>query len=155
MTELLSNLQLELGEGTSEVKTEYYSDNSASLPGISGSGGPVGFEPGMFNKQDIAKVSYHCRVCTWKQKNNTVNFPFSSLNNKMIVFFSLVQLKKKKKDRKRHKHKHKHKHEHKHKDGKERKEVGKSRVKEETLSSVSSSPSPPPRPGSHNREFSF
>lgn len=30
-----------------KVKSDYYSDNSASLPGIS-TGGPVGFEPGMF-----------------------------------------------------------------------------------------------------------
>lgn len=37
-----------LGEG--QIKTEYFSDNSASLPGISGSSGPVGFEPGMFRK---------------------------------------------------------------------------------------------------------
>lgn len=39
-----------------EVKADYYSDNSASLPGISGTGGPVGFEPGMFSKQDLSKV---------------------------------------------------------------------------------------------------
>lgn len=36
------------GEG--KVKSEYYSDNSASLPGIMGTPGPVGFEPGMFKK---------------------------------------------------------------------------------------------------------
>jgi hypothetical protein len=34
------------------VKSEYQSDNSVSLPGITGSGGPVGFEPGMFRKED-------------------------------------------------------------------------------------------------------
>lgn len=36
-----------------KMKTDYGSDNSASLPGLSGAatGGPVGFEPGMF-KQD-------------------------------------------------------------------------------------------------------
>lgn len=33
-----------------KVKSEYYSDNSASLPGIMGTAGPVGFEPGMFKK---------------------------------------------------------------------------------------------------------
>lgn len=43
---------------TTDVKTDYFSDNSASLPGISGSGGPIGFEPGMFNKQDLSKVTY-------------------------------------------------------------------------------------------------
>ena len=32
-------------------KSEYYSDNSASLPGIMGTSGPVGFEPGMFKKE--------------------------------------------------------------------------------------------------------
>lgn len=37
------------GEG--KVKSEYYSDNSASLPGIMGTPGPVGFEPGMFKKE--------------------------------------------------------------------------------------------------------
>jgi len=37
------------GEG--KVKSEYYSDNSASLPGIMGTSGPVGFEPGMFKKE--------------------------------------------------------------------------------------------------------
>lgn len=37
------------GEG--KVKSEYYSDNSASLPGIMGTAGPVGFEPGMFKKE--------------------------------------------------------------------------------------------------------
>lgn len=36
------------GEG--KVKSEYYSDNSASLPGLMGTQGPVGFEPGMFKK---------------------------------------------------------------------------------------------------------
>lgn len=32
------------------TKQEYFSDNSVSLPGILGQSGPVGFEPGMFNK---------------------------------------------------------------------------------------------------------
>lgn len=34
-----------------KVKSEYYSDNSASLPGIMGTAGPIGFEPGMFKKE--------------------------------------------------------------------------------------------------------
>ena len=37
------------------VKTEYFSDNSASLPGLGGAGGsvgPTGFEPGMFKKEN-------------------------------------------------------------------------------------------------------
>lgn len=57
------------------------------------------------------------------------------------------QPKKKKKDKKKHKHKHKHKHDHKHiKDKKinDIKDPNKMKMKEETLSSVSSSPSPPP-----------
>lgn len=49
------------GEG--KVKSEYYSDNSASLPGIMGTPGPVGFEPGMFKKE----VDEH------KQKSDSVN----------------------------------------------------------------------------------
>lgn len=49
------------GEG--KVKSEYYSDNSASLPGIMGTPGPVGFEPGMFKKE----VEEH------KQKSDSVN----------------------------------------------------------------------------------
>uniref|UniRef100_A0A1B6I826 Transcription initiation factor TFIID subunit 2 TPR repeats domain-containing protein n=5 Tax=Homalodisca TaxID=139475 RepID=A0A1B6I826_9HEMI len=51
-----SSRSKDVGEaGPSKVKTEYYSENSASLPGISGTGGPVGFEPGMFNKEDKLK----------------------------------------------------------------------------------------------------
>lgn len=50
-----------------KVKSEYYSDNSASLPGIMGTPGPVGFEPGMFKKEEehkqksdsVNKVSYY------------------------------------------------------------------------------------------------
>lgn len=49
------------GEG--KVKSEYYSDNSASLPGIMGVPGPVGFEPGMFKKE----TDEH------KQKSDSVN----------------------------------------------------------------------------------
>lgn len=33
-------------------KTEFCSDNSASLPGMVGDTGPVGFEPGMFKQED-------------------------------------------------------------------------------------------------------
>ncbi|XP_017782255.1 PREDICTED: transcription initiation factor TFIID subunit 2 [Nicrophorus vespilloides] len=101
------------------VKQEYYSDNSVSLPGLMGQGGPVGFEPGMFKKEDGG--SKH------KSADPT-------------------KVKKKKKDKKKHKHKHKHKHEHKHKEKKEKdKDPNKIKVKEEeTLSSVSSTPSPTP-----------
>ncbi|KAH0952770.1 hypothetical protein HN011_011355 [Eciton burchellii] len=117
------------GEG--KVKSEYYSDNSASLPGIMGTSGPVGFEPGMFKKE-----SEEC-----KSKNDSSN-----------------KNKKKKKDKKKHKHKHKHKHDHKHNKDKEKKEKDKSKdkekdknkdkdpsalkIKDETLSSASSSQSP-------------
>ncbi|PBC31457.1 Transcription initiation factor TFIID subunit [Apis cerana cerana] len=117
-----------------KVKSEYYSDNSASLPGIMGTPGPVGFEPGMFKKEE-----------EHKQKSDSVN-----------------KNKKKKKDKKKHKHKHKHKHDHKHGKDKEKKEKDKEKVKEkekdkekdktkdssnlkikeETLSSASSSLSP-------------
>lgn len=45
---------------TKRVKTEFCSDNSVSLPGIlSGSSGPVGFEPGMFKHDD--ESSSHSR----------------------------------------------------------------------------------------------
>ena len=119
------------GEG--KVKSEYYSDNSASLPGIMGVPGPVGFEPGMFKKE----TDEH------KQKSDSVN-----------------KNKKKKKDKKKHKHKHKHKHDHKHGKDKEKKDKDKDKgkekekekekskdssnvkIKEETLSSASSSLSP-------------
>nr|KAF7415465.1 hypothetical protein H0235_012057 [Vespula pensylvanica] len=124
-----------------KVKSEYYSDNSASLPGIMGTQGPVGFEPGMFKKDSEEH----------KQKSDSVN-----------------KNKKKKKDKKKHKHKHKHKHDHKHGKDKDKKEKDKLKdkekdkekekekdkdknkdrdssmlkVKEETLSSASSSLSP-------------
>lgn len=72
-------------ENLKKQKTDYYSDNSASLPGLSISTGdstkrPVGFEPGMFNQDE--------------DKGDT----------------SASKAKKKKKDKKKHKHKHKHKH---------------------------------------------
>lgn len=108
---------------TSDItKQEYFSDNSVSLPGM-GQIGPVGFEPGMFKKEDESKP--------------TSESPSG-------------KAKKKKKDKKKHKHKHKHKHEHKHnkdkdKKDKERGEGSKSaKLKEDTLSSMSSSPSPNP-----------
>lgn len=72
-------------ENPKKQKTDYYSDNSASLPGLSASigdstKGPVGFEPGMFNQDEDKGDS------------------------------SASKSKKKKKDKKKHKHKHKHKH---------------------------------------------
>lgn len=122
-----------------KVKSDYYSDNSASLPGIMGTEGPVGFEPGMF-KQDEDQ----------KGKGDLAN-----------------KGKKKKKDKKKHKHKHKHKHDHKHGKEKDKKEKDKSKekekmkekdqtglkLKEETLSSASSSPSPDA--SSATMEFTF
>ncbi|KAJ8890497.1 hypothetical protein PR048_010006 [Dryococelus australis] len=43
------------------VKSAYFSDNSQSLPGIMGTQGPVGFEPGMFRKEGegVAAVPRH------------------------------------------------------------------------------------------------
>nr|XP_023027468.1 transcription initiation factor TFIID subunit 2-like [Leptinotarsa decemlineata] len=99
-------------------KQEYFSDNSVSLPGM-GQSGPVGFEPGMFQKDGEAR-----------HKSDSPG-----------------RVKKKKKDKKKHKHKHKHKHEHKHNKDKERKDKDPNRItklKEETLSSTSSTPSPNP-----------
>lgn len=38
-----------------EAKRDFISDNAAPLPGIPGSSGPIGFEPGMFrhDKDDL------------------------------------------------------------------------------------------------------
>nr|CAD7424617.1 unnamed protein product [Timema monikensis] len=122
-----------------QVKSEYFSDNSASLPGIMGTHGPVGFEPGMFRKEGDADTVAHAK----HHKSDSIS-----------------KLKKKKKDKKRHKHKHKHRHDHKHgkekdkekdKDGK--KDMNKLKMKEETPSSGSSSPSP--GPSSVSRGFTF
>ncbi|KAF7285639.1 hypothetical protein GWI33_010292 [Rhynchophorus ferrugineus] len=117
-------------------KQEYYSDNSVSLPGM-GQSGPIGFEPGMFQKETDATSTSSGKH---KDKDKTDS--------------SGVKMKKKKKDKKKHKHKHKHKHEHKHKEKKE-KDPNKVKIKEEslltstiasikeeTLSSGSSTPSP-------------
>lgn len=109
-------------ENPKKQKADYYSDNSASLPGLTVSTvdstkGPVGFEPGMFNQDDDSSAS---------------------------------KVKKKKKDKKKHKHKHKHKH-NKDKDKlKDKKDPNISRIvkeeeTQETLSSGdSSSNSNPP-----------
>lgn len=109
-------------EATELSKQGYFSDNSVSLPGM-GQIGPVGFEPGMFKKEGDSKQSSE------------------SPSGKP---------KKKKKEKKKHKHKHKHKHEHKHNKEKDKeKKVDKDgnklgKLKEETLSSMSSTPSPNP-----------
>ncbi|KAK6625989.1 Transcription initiation factor TFIID subunit 2 [Polyplax serrata] len=106
------------------VKQEIFSENSASLPGIlGGHTGPVGFEPGMFNKKDQGDSK-------------------SGYSSKSNQSGGHEKLKKKKKDKKKHKHKHRH-----HKHGKEKskekvKDLNKLDVKEETLSSLSSTPSP-------------
>ncbi|CAD6216069.1 GSCOCG00011268001-RA-CDS [Cotesia congregata] len=132
-----------------KVKSQYYSDNSASLPGLTGAppAGPVGFEPGMFKKDSDDHKT--------KGESN--------------------KGKKKKKDKKKHKHKHKHKHDHKHgkdkdkkdkdkkkedkgkdkdkeKDNKDKEKENDLKLKEETLSSNSSSPSPEP---TNNTEFIY
>lgn len=89
-------------------KSDYFSDNSASLPGIIGQSGPIGFEPGMFQKQHGSGET----TITKHHKDKSAGDPGSKKN-------------KKKKDKKKHKHKHKH---HKHKDGsksvKKEKETG-------------------------------
>ncbi|CAH2011710.1 unnamed protein product [Acanthoscelides obtectus] len=106
---------MDIEVGSPGVKQEYFSDNSVSLPGL-GQVGPVGFEPGMFKKED--------------ERQKTA---------------SPGKVKKKKKDKKKHKHKH-HKHKHskdKEKKDKDKKEEDPTKVKkEDTLSSMSSTPSP-------------
>lgn len=115
---VIEELAMETDDIKVVPKEEYFSDNSVSLPGLLGQGGPVGFEPGMFKKEPEAKAKTDPGV----------------------------KIKKKKKDKKKHKHKHKHKHDHKHGKDKEKKDkekdAAKQKVKEETLSSMSSSPSP-------------
>lgn len=126
-------IDVQVGEAAMP-KQEYFSDNSVSLPGM-GQSGPVGFEPGMFQKDGDGSSTGSTKT---KDKTDA----------------SGAKIKKKKKDKKKHKHKHKHKHEHKHKDKKDKdpnkikpKEESMSvpalaSVKEETLSSGSSTPSP-------------
>ncbi|XP_055376719.1 transcription initiation factor TFIID subunit 2 [Condylostylus longicornis] len=78
-------VEIDLGLNQSEpkkMKSEYFSDNSISLPGVNASLGPSGFEPGMFKQEEDSKS---------KSDNSS-------------------KIKKKKKDKKKHKHKHKHKH---------------------------------------------
>lgn len=41
-----------------KMKTDYGSDNSVSLPGMSGGSGPIGFEPGMFKSEDDNSQSW-------------------------------------------------------------------------------------------------
>lgn len=41
-----------------KIKTDYGSDNSVSLPGMSGGSGPIGFEPGMFKSEDDNSQSW-------------------------------------------------------------------------------------------------
>nr|XP_018909078.1 PREDICTED: transcription initiation factor TFIID subunit 2 isoform X1 [Bemisia tabaci] len=121
----------------SHRKSGYFSDSSVSLPGITGNNEPIGFEPGMFKKEHDGPPEPK------KFKEDP----------------SVAKLKKKKKDKKKHKHKHKHRHEHKHSKEKkdedkdksdksskdaEKDDTGKLKLKEETLSSVSSSPSNSP-----------
>lgn len=92
--EMISNIPI-----IKPIKQEYFSDNSVSLPGILGQSGPVGFEPGMFNKHkdgemkqklDPSKVSYliktihifhliiNCFPCC-------VNVDFVTINKKIFV----------------------------------------------------------------------
>lgn len=98
-------------------KQEYFSDNSVSLPGLMGQGDPVGFEPGMFKKDDT----------------------------KHKLLDPTLKLKKKKKDKKKHKHKHKHKHDHKHSKDKEKKEKDPNKMSsdEDTASLAFSMPPSP------------
>ncbi|KAH1000394.1 hypothetical protein HUJ04_000304 [Dendroctonus ponderosae] len=109
------------------AKQEFFSDNSVSLPGL-GQTGPVGFEPGMFKKEegDAHGVKH-------KDRGDKTD-P------------SGIKAKKRKKDKKKHKHKHKHKHEHKHKKERVKKEgeTASSTRDETTPSSTSSTPSPNP-----------
>ncbi|KAJ8680194.1 hypothetical protein QAD02_015981 [Eretmocerus hayati] len=62
-----------------KTKSEYYSDNSASLPGIMGMGGPVGFEPGMFKQEsDDVKAKGDSTNKSLKVKEETLSSGSSS-----------------------------------------------------------------------------
>ncbi|CAB3360242.1 Hypothetical predicted protein [Cloeon dipterum] len=106
-----------------KIDSNYFSDNSQSLPGMSGnSQGPTGFLPGMFKEEGSGDK--HGKEDSKSSKS-----------------------KKKKKDKKKHKHKHKH-HKHRSKDASREGKHSRpdspatpSNNKEETLSSGSSSPS--------------
>lgn len=52
-----------------KMKTEFCSDNSVSLPGITGSSGPVGFEPGMFKNEDENSSCSHTKSKSDKDKS--------------------------------------------------------------------------------------
>lgn len=101
-----------------KAKTDFCSDDSASLPGIlvDSNAPPVGFEPGMFKQDDDGL----------KVKSDGQS-----------------KAKKKRKDKKKHKHKHKHRHSK--EKSKEKKESNlvklQEQVKEETPETLSSADS--------------
>lgn len=101
-------------DNTKELRKQDYFSDNSVSLPGMGQSGPIGFEPGMFKKETDGK------------HRNDAN-----------------KIKKKKKDKKKHKHKHKHKHEHRHNKDRKDKDLSK-KIKEETLSSVSSTPSPNP-----------
>ncbi|XP_045542678.1 transcription initiation factor TFIID subunit 2 [Papilio machaon] len=135
--DVVSVLDIPLRNYNEENKREFISDNAVPLPGIPGSSGPVGFEPGMFKRDKD-----HHDLATPKAK-------------------------KKKKEKKKHKHKHKHKHSSKDKSSKDKDKLLLPRppsttehlkIKEETretLSSFSSSQSPSEDPSSMPSNMSF
>lgn len=141
-------------------KTDFYSDNSISLPGITPSSssvtGPTGFEPGMFGSSSkssetiVPAVASEPSVSS-KSDGSKVRPKFASPKIRTYHTKSPPFQKKKKKDKKKHKHKHKHKH-NKEKDRDREKDREKSKEKkdpsivrlikedtQETLSSADSS----------------
>lgn len=145
-----------------KLKTDYSSDNSASLPGIAGAtgaaSGPVGFEPGMFKQEDVGTLEIVGEsIVSGSSKtkgDSTQKVCISQLVRSFckqfeIIFLHPTQPKKKKKDKKKHKRKHKSKH-NKDKNKEKNKDPAVVRVQEaakedapETLSSDSSSNSNP------------
>uniref|UniRef100_A0AAG5D466 Transcription initiation factor TFIID subunit 2 n=1 Tax=Anopheles atroparvus TaxID=41427 RepID=A0AAG5D466_ANOAO len=108
-----------------KMKTEFYSDNSISLPGINTGGaqgtGPTGFEPGMFGTM---ASSSNIKPSAVQETSATGGAMADSNSSKTDG-----SKKKKKKDKKKHKHKHKHKH-NKDRDRDRDRERGKSKEKD-------------------------
>lgn len=100
-------------------KTDFYSDNSISLPGITPSSssvtGPTGFEPGMFGSSKssetvVPTVASEPSVSS-KSDGSKVRPEIHFRKNQTLPLTKSPPFqKKKKKDKKKHKHKHKHKH---------------------------------------------
>lgn len=78
------------GEG--KVKSEYYSDNSASLPGIMGTSGPVGFEPGMFKKESEEHKSKSDSSNKVGEIFSTINISVIEINLQLMIYHDVFSI---------------------------------------------------------------